>query len=77
MDRARRFRETRDAVELSLGGAFAGIEEAREHLDRLAWLVDDRSEVDELRGAIALIAYAIEGLTIAIGQIRPDGTRRR
>ena len=45
MDRLRRFRETRDAVELSLGGAFAGIEEAREHLDRLAWLVVDRSEV--------------------------------
>lgn len=75
MHDARRFREARDTVELSLGGAFAGIEEAREQLDRLATLVDDRSEVDGLRGAIALIAYAIEGLTIAVGQIAPDGTR--
>ncbi len=74
---ARRFREARDAVELSLGGAFASIEEAREQLDRLASLVDDRTEVDGLRGAIELIAYAIEGLAIAVGKITPDGARRR
>lgn len=74
---ARRFREARDAVELSLGGAFASIEEAREQLDHLASLVDDRTEVDGLRGAIELIAYAIEGLAIAVGKITPDGARRR
>ena len=74
---ARRFREARDAVELSLGGAFVSIEEAREQLDRLASLVDDRTEVDGLRGAIELIAYAIEGLAIAVGKITPDGARRR
>jgi hypothetical protein len=71
------FHDERDAVELSLGSAFAGIEEAREHLDRLATLVDDRSEVDGLRGALELVAYAIEGLAVAIGQITPDGSRRR
>jgi hypothetical protein len=73
----RAFHDARDAVELSLGSAFAGIEEAREHLDRLAALVDDRSEVDGLRGALELVAYAIEGLAVAIGQITPDGERRR
>lgn len=73
----RMFHDARDAVELSLGGAFAGIEEAREHLDRLATLVDDRTEVDGLRGALELVAYAIEGLAVAIGQITPDGGRRR
>ncbi|HWC70195.1 MAG TPA: hypothetical protein VG993_03435 [Actinomycetota bacterium] len=77
MDEDRTFHDARDAIELSLGGAFAGIEEAREHLDRLATLVDDRSEVDGLRGALELVAYAIEGLAVAIGQITPDGTRRR
>jgi hypothetical protein len=77
MHDARRFREARDAVELSLGGAFAGIGEARAQLDRLASLVDDRTEVDGLRGAIELIAYAIEGLAIAVGKITPDGARRR
>ncbi|MGZ5290530.1 MAG: hypothetical protein ACXWE5_13705, partial [Actinomycetota bacterium] len=61
-DKDRAFRDARDAAEFSLGGAFAGIEQAREQLDRLASLVDDRSEVDGLRGAIELIAYAIEGL---------------
>jgi hypothetical protein len=71
------FHDARDAVELSLGSAFAGIEEAREHLDRLAALVDDRSEVDGLRGALELVAYAIEGLAVAIGQITPGGERRR
>jgi hypothetical protein len=70
------FHDARDAVELSLGSAFAGIEEAREHLDRLATHVDDRSEVDGLRGALELVAYAIEGLAVAIGQITPDGSRR-
>jgi hypothetical protein len=77
MHDARRFREARDAVELSLGGAFAGIGKARGQLDRLASLVDDRTEVDGLRGAIELIAYAIEGLAIAVGKIMPDGARRR
>ncbi|MGZ8581282.1 MAG: hypothetical protein ACXWW9_08370 [Actinomycetota bacterium] len=76
-DKDRAFRDARDAVEFSLGGAFAGIEQAREQLDRLASLVDDRSEVDGLRGAIELIAYAIEGLAVAIGQITSDGSRRR
>ncbi len=75
MQDARRFRDARDAVELSLGGAFAGIEEAREKLDRLASLVDDRTEVDGLRGAVQLIAYAIEGLALAVGHITPDGAR--
>jgi hypothetical protein len=73
----RMFHDARDAVELSLGSAFAGIGEARERLDRLATLVGDRSEVDGLRGALALIAYAIEGLVLAIGQVTPDGGRRR
>jgi hypothetical protein len=73
----RAFHDARDAVELALGSAFAGIEEAREHLDRLATLVDGRSEVDALRGALELVAYAIEGLAVAIGQITPDGERRR
>jgi hypothetical protein len=73
----RAFHDARDAVELSLGSAFAGIEDARQHLDRLATLVDDRSEVDGLRGALELVANAIEGLALAIGQITPDGTRRR
>ncbi len=76
-DKDRAFRDARDAVEFSLGGAFDGIEQAREQLDRLASLVDDRSEVDGLRGAIELIAYAIEGLALAIGQITSDGSRRR
>ncbi len=76
-DKDRAFRDARDAVEFSLGGAFAGIEQVREQLDRLASLVDDRSEVDGLRGAIALIAYAIEGLAAAIGQLTSDGSRRR
>lgn len=76
-DRVRRFREARDAIELSLGGAFANIEEARQALERLVSTVDDRAEVDGLRGAIELIAYAIEGLAVAVGQIEPDGTRRR
>jgi hypothetical protein len=39
--------------------------------------VGDRSEVDGLRGAIALVAYAIEGLAVAMGQLAPDGSRRR
>jgi hypothetical protein len=73
----RMFHDARDAVELSLGSAFAGIGEAREQLDRLATLVDDRSEVDGLRGALELIAYAIEGLAVAVGQVTPDGGRRR
>jgi hypothetical protein len=73
----RAFHDARDAVELSLGFAFAGIEDARQHLDRLATLVDHRSEVDALRGALELVAYAIEGLAVAIGQITPDGERRR
>jgi hypothetical protein len=77
MQDARRFREVRDAVEFSLGGAFAGIEGAREQLGRLASLVDDRSEVDGLRGAIELITFAIEGLAVAVGHIAPDGTRAR
>ena len=76
-DDDRAFRDARDAVEFSLGGAFAGIEEAREQLDLLATLVGDRSEVDGLRGAIALVAYAIEGLAVAMGQLEPDGSRRR
>lgn len=71
------FLDARDAVELALGGAFAGIEQAREQLDRLASAVDDRSEVDGLRGAVELIAYAIEGLALAVGHITPDGSRRR
>jgi hypothetical protein len=71
------FRDARDAVELSLGSAFAGIDDARQHLDRLATLVNHRSEVDGLRGALELVAYAIEGLAVAIGQITPDGERRR
>jgi hypothetical protein len=50
---------------------------AREQLDLLASLVGDRSEVDGLRGAIALVAYAIEGLAVAMGQLAPDGSRRR
>jgi hypothetical protein len=73
----RAFHDARDAVELSLGSAFAGIEDALSHLDRLARLVDDRSEVDGLRGALELVAYAIEGLAVAIGQITRDGERRR
>lgn len=77
MDDARSFHDARDAVELSLGGAFANIDGARQHLDRLASLVDDRVEVDGLRGAIELIAYAIEGLVVAVGHITPDGTRAR
>jgi hypothetical protein len=76
-DDDRTFREARDAVEFSLGSAFAGIEEAREHLDLLASLVGDRSEIDGLRGAIALVAFAIEGLAVAMGQLAPDGSRRR
>lgn len=77
MQQARKFRDARDAVELALGGAFANIEEAREQLDRLATAVDDRSEVDGLRGAVELIAYAIEGLALAVGTITPEGTRPR
>ena len=73
----RAFRDARDAVEFSLGGAFAGIEDARDGLDRLATLVDDRSEIDGVRGAIALVAYAIEGLAVAMAQLEPDGSRRR
>jgi hypothetical protein len=76
-DDDRAFRDARDAVEFSLGSAFAGIEDASEHLDVLASLVADRSEVDGLRGAIALIAYAIEGLAVAMGQLAPDGSRHR
>ena len=76
-DDDRAFRDARDAVEFSLGGAFAGIEDASEHLDRLSSLVGDRNEVDGLRGAIALVAYAIEGLTVAMGQLEPDGSRHR
>ncbi|HJR96995.1 MAG TPA: hypothetical protein VJ979_03725 [Actinomycetota bacterium] len=77
MHEDRTFHDARDAVALSLGRAFAGIEEAREHLDRLATLVEDRSEVDGLRGALELVAYAIEGLAVAIGQVTRDGARRR
>jgi len=77
MRHARRFRDARDTVELSLGSAFAGIEKAREQLDRLAALVDDRTEVDGLRGALELVAYAIEGLAVAVAQITSDGARRR
>jgi hypothetical protein len=73
----RRFHDTRDAIELSIGGAFANVDVARRQLDRLASMVDDRSEVDGLRGAVELIAYAIEGLAVAIGQITPDGARAR
>jgi hypothetical protein len=76
-DDERAFREARDAVEFSLGGAFASIEEARERIDLLASLLGDRSEVDGLRGAIALVAYAIEGLAVAMGQLAPDGSRHR
>jgi hypothetical protein len=76
-DDDRAFRDARDAVEFSLGSAFAGIEDASEHLDLLASLVGDRSEVDGLRGAIALVAYAIEGLAVAMGQLAPDGSRHR
>ena len=76
-DHDRAFRDARDAVAFSLGSAFAGIEGAREQLDLLASLVGDRSEVDGLRGAIALVAYAIEGLAVAMGQLAPDGSRRR
>lgn len=76
-DHDRAFRDARDAVGFSLGSAFAGIEGAREQLDLLASLVGDRSEVDGLRGAIALVAYAIEGLAVAMGQLAPDGSRRR
>lgn len=76
-DDDRTFRDARDAVEFSLGSAFAGIEDARERLDLLATLVGDRSEVDGLRGAIALVAFAIEGLAVAIGQLGRDGSRRR
>jgi hypothetical protein len=76
-DDERAFRDARDAVEFSLGGAFASIEDASEHLDLLASLVGDRSEVDGLRGAIALVAYAIEGLAVAMGQLAPDGSRHR
>ena len=76
-DDDRAFRDARDAVELSLGSAFAGIDDARERLDTLADLVGDRSEVDGLRGAIALVAYAIEGLAVAMGQLERDGSRRR
>jgi hypothetical protein len=72
-DRDRRFHNARDAVEFSLGGAYASVDEAREQLERLASLVDDRAEVDALRGAIQLVAYAIEGLAVAVGQITPDG----
>ena len=74
-DDDRAFRDARDAVEFSLGSAFAGIEDAREGLDHLATLVGDRSEVDGLRGAIAL-AYAIQGLAMAMGQLGRDGSRR-
>jgi hypothetical protein len=73
----RRFHDTRDAIEVSLGSAFANVVVARRQLDRLASMVDDRSEVDGLRGAVDLIAYAIEGLAVAIGQITPDGARAR
>jgi hypothetical protein len=73
----RRFHDTRDAIERSLGGAFANVDVARRQLDRLASMVDDRSEVDGLRGAVELIAYAIEGLAVAIGQITPDGATAR
>lgn len=76
-ERVGRFRDARDAVEFSLGGAFASIEEARDALERLATTVDDRAEVDGLRGAIELVAYAVEGLAVAVGQIELDGTRRR
>ena len=76
-DDDRAFRDARDAVEFSLGSAFAGIEDAREGLDRLATLVGDRSEVDGLRGAIALVAYAVEGLAVAMGQLESGGSRRR
>jgi hypothetical protein len=74
-DDIRAFREARDAVELSLGGAFANIQEARERLDVLASAVHDRSEVDGLRGAVEVIAYAIEGLALAVGHLGPTGTR--
>jgi hypothetical protein len=77
MQQDRRFREARDAVELSLGGAFASVEQARERLDALAAIVDERSEVDALRGAAELVAYAIEALALAIGQLTADGRRRR
>lgn len=73
----RRFHDTRDAIEFSLGGAYASVDEARGQLERIASLIDDRAEVDALRGAIELVAYAIEGLAVAIGQITPDGARRR
>ena len=75
MQDARRFRDARDAAELSLGGAFANIRAARQQLDRLADLVPDRSEVDGLRGIATMIAYSIEGLVVAVGRITPDGSR--
>ena len=46
-------------------------------LERLASTVDDRAEVDGLRGAIELIAYAVEGSAVAVGQVELDGSRRR
>lgn len=76
-ERVRRFREARDAVEFALGGAFANVGDARDALERLAAIVDDRAEVDGLRGAIELVAYAVEGLAVAVGQIELDGVRRR
>jgi hypothetical protein len=76
-ERVRRFREARDAVEFALGGAFANVGDARDALDRLASTVDERAEVDGLRGAIELVAYAVEGLAIAVGHIELDGARRQ
>ena len=76
-DDDRTFRHARDAGELALGSAFASIEDAKEQLDRLASAVNDRSEVDALRGAAELVTYAIEGLAVAVAHIAPDGSRRR
>ena len=74
-ERVRRFREARHAVEVALRSAFAHVDDARDGLARLAQLVDDRSDVDGLRGALELVAYAIDGLRLAIRQIEPDGAR--
>ena len=71
MNDDRRFRDARDAAEFALGGASANLEDARQQLNRLASLVEDRSEVDGLRGALELVASAIDGLALAVGHITP------
>jgi hypothetical protein len=76
-DHARIFHEALDDAQFALAGASDHLDNVRKSLEEMAEVVDDRSELDALRGAAELIAYAIDELDLAVGQITADGIRHR